>query len=116
MEEPPAEESHLTEADFDSIVYDANAENKSSASWSFPDLPDVVALPEMEAIVSEVDSFADAEPTSEMASQLDVPPLGLEIPTMPEQPEPAPEEDDDDQEIEAMLASMMKPLTASAGG
>jgi len=44
---------------------------------------------------------------------LDVPPLNLGVPHLPEQNEST-DTEYDDQEIEAMLATMMAPVTATA--
>ena len=112
----PKAELLLTESDFDSVMSDANTGSDELASWSVADLPDVATPPVMEAIDSDADSFAGAEPSSEMASQLDVPPLNLGIPDLSEQSEAVADGDSDEDDIEAMLASMMAPVTATAGG
>ena len=119
-ESPETEdESVLSESDFDSAMSDAGDEEPNP--WSVPGLPDVAAPPDMEDADSENTDFtngepSNVEPTTEMASQLDVPPLNLGAPDLPEQSETTPMDETDDQEIEAMLASMMAPVTATAGG
>jgi len=67
--------------------------------------------------MTDTDSNAesDIEPSSEIASQLDVPPLNLATLALPELGEPVQEDDSEDQEIEALLATMMTPVTATAG-
>jgi hypothetical protein len=105
-----AAESILSESDFNAAVSDSG--DTELASWAAPDLPDVTSLPEM---ASTPDSFADAEPSDEIASHLDVPPLNLAIPALPEQNEPDAIDEEEEQEIEDMLATMMAPVTATAG-
>jgi len=116
VEEPPvaeppveesAEESALSESDFDSAT--SAPDDEESAPWGMPGLPDVAALPEIEAFPSDIDT--EAEPSCEMASQLEVPPLNLAVPALPEQNEPEAINEQDEQEIEAMLADMMAPVT-----
>ena len=110
----PELESVLSESDFDSVASDSA--EMDSAPWAVPGLPDVATPPGMDSVHLDSDFavFADSEPTSEIASQLEVPPLDLSVPELPEQSEPA-EMEEDDQEIEAMLATMMAPVTATAG-
>jgi len=113
VEESPME-SVLSESDFDSVV--PNLDENEFALWgSVPGLPDVAAMPEMDAVHLDpgVASFADVELSSEIASQLDVPPLNLAIPTLPVpvQAESAETDDTNDQEIEDLLATMMTPIT-----
>jgi len=116
--ETPELESVLSESDFDSVMPDEG--EAEVVAWSAPDLPglpDVAALPEIsDADVPSTDSDieVDAAPSEEMASQLDVPPLHLSAPALPEQSEPV-LPDMDDQDIEEMLATMGVPVTASAG-
>jgi len=112
--EPVAEsatESVLSESDFDSAM--SGTGNEEPASWSVPGLPDVAALPEMEETDVET---SNVEPPEEIASQLEVSPLNLEVPALPEQNETVQIDENDEQEIEAMLANMMAPVTATAGG
>ena len=116
--EPPATESPaesvLSASDFDTATSDTA--EKESSSWSVPGLPDVVTPPDIaHSDFDSADSDTDAEPPGEMASQLDVPPLNLSAPALPEQSESVPANDMDDQDIEDMLASMMTPVTAAAG-
>lgn len=112
-EEPPAPESALSESDFDSALPDA--EESAPAPFSLPGLPDVAAPPEMEPcnLDSEAAAIEDTEPSHDMASHLEVLPLNLSAPALPEQSEPA-EDEADDQEIEALLATMMTPVTTGA--
>jgi len=119
MEELPesAPESVLSESDFDSAMPDTG--DGGSDSWPVPGLPNVAAPPDMasaEAELPSVGSAGEVEPSAEMASQLDVSPLNLEIPPLPEQGEPESIDETEEQEIEDMLASMMTPVTATAGG
>jgi uncharacterized coiled-coil protein SlyX len=111
----------LSESDFDSVdsgdsdFGDSNAGDGELASWSVPGLPDVAALPEMDSAQLEedhLDSESDAEPSHEMASQLEVPPLNLATPALPEQSVPEDISEEDEQEIEDLLATMMTPVTA----
>jgi hypothetical protein len=46
-----------------------------------------------------------------MASHLDVPPLNLAVPALPEQSTPSAADGKDEQDIESMLAEMMTPVT-----
>ena len=117
--ELPVEEPILSESDFDSVT--SGSGDAGLVSWSVPGLPDVAAPPEMETahLDSETPAltdtpFADAEPTSEMASHLDVPPLNLDTPALPEQTESPAMDEKDEQEIEAMLATMMAPVTVGS--
>ncbi|MCL2005915.1 MAG: hypothetical protein FWG73_07085, partial [Planctomycetaceae bacterium] len=66
----------------------------------------------------DAESFETEESLGEPASDLDVSPLNLSVPALPEVEglPPADESDDADEEIEAMLATMMTPITATAGG
>ena len=108
-EEPPIPESTLSESDFDSAMPDSD-EQEPEPWGAMPDLPDVAAPPEMEVFSSD----SDAEPSmdeEEMASQLDVPPLNLAVPDLPEQNESEAVSEQDEQEIEDMLATMMAPVT-----
>jgi len=111
-----AAESALSESDFDSAM--SGADSGEPVSWSVPGLPDVaavpeVALPEMEGTDLEASPM---EPPEEIVSQLEVSPLNLSVPALPEQNEPIQIDENDEQEIEAMLANMMAPVTATAGG
>jgi hypothetical protein len=106
-------EAELSEADFDPVIPDAG--EAAPDSWSAPSLPDVAALPEIVSADIDSEEEADPEPSSEMASQLDVPPLNLATPAQPEQSESASAADMEDQEIEDLLATMMTPVTAAAG-
>jgi regulator of replication initiation timing len=112
--ELPNDESTLSDSDFEVTKHDFC--EPESVAWSMPDLPNVAAPLEIDSVHSDSDSaaLADAEPASEIASQLEVLPLDLSIPALPELSESA-ELEDDDQEIEAMLATMMAPVTATAG-
>ena len=109
-----AAESVLSESDFESAISDVS-ENEL-ASWSPPDLPDVTA-PSPEIVNDDDDSVdseseSDAEPSAEIASHLDVPPLNLSVPALPMQSEQTTADEMDEQEIEALLASMQTPVTA----
>jgi len=118
---PPAVESGLAESDFDSPSSDV--EEQEFASLPVPGLPDVAAPPDNVDSAdldsadldsdSDSDSAAEMEPAGDIASELDVPPLNLSIPPLPEQGEG--ETEDDTDEIEALLASMGAPVTAAAG-
>lgn len=101
----------------------AETEPAEPAVLPVPSLPDVTIPPDgmtADADSSDLeskailDSIEDAEPAHEIASQLDVPPLNLAIPDLPEHSEPAADHSDE-QDIEAMLATMMAPVTAAAG-
>jgi len=116
VQKSPITESVLSESDFDSAIPDTG-EMEETAPWSVPGLPDVAAPPEIAQAdlgTADSDSEADTEPSSKMASQLDVPPLNLAVPALPEQGESAASETDD-QEIEDMLATLMTPVTVAAG-
>ena len=92
--EPPTMESVLAESGFDSPSPDVGEQELSPVSVpSFHDVAD--------------------QPSGDIASQLDVPPLNLSIPPLPEQGET--ETEDNTDEIEALLASMGAPVTAAAG-
>jgi len=107
-EELPMEESALSESDFDSAM--SGAIDPEPEPWAMPPgLPDVADLPEMESVPSDAEE--DAGPSCEMASQLEVPPLNLAVPALPEQNEPETMNEQEEQEIEAMLADMMAPVT-----
>jgi len=109
-EEPSSMESILSESDFDSAVPDPTEQEPEP--WAMPGgLPGVMAYPEEEMTTVPSDADTDAEPSSEMASQLDVPPLNLAVPALPEQNESATMGEEDEQEIEAMLAAMGTPVT-----
>jgi len=119
----PVAKSILSESDFDSAISDFG--EKELESWKVPGLPDVAAPPVMEAVnldsesASEVSPLADTvladtEMSSEMASQLDVSPLNLLVPGLPEPDESAVIDEKDEQEIEAMLATMMAPVTVGS--
>ena len=106
------------EANVDSV----DAGSKEPSSWeSVPTLPDVASLPEMEsAHLDSVDSDRfDTVQSDEIASNLDVPPLNLAVPSLPEVNEPAGTDgtheheidESDEQEIEDLLATMMAPVT-----
>jgi len=115
VEEPPAAESVLSESDFDSAMSEL-VETEPGPWAGMPNLPDVAAPPEMEVFPSASDTDMDTEPpctelSDEMASQLDVPPLHLSVPALPEQNEPEAMNEQDEQEIEDMLATMMAPVT-----
>ena len=99
--------SELSESDFGAVTFEA--EEKELASWAVHGLPDVAAPPEVDGVPS--DSYTDSEPSSEMASQLDVPPLDLAAPALPEPDVSATIDEQDDQDIEAMLAAMGVPVT-----
>jgi len=113
-------ESVLTESDFDSAM--SGAEDAEPAPWSLPGLPDIAALPEMGTELGNTNvEPSHSEHSAEIASQLDVEPLNLaplnfDTPALPEQDGFEPMNDSDEQEIEDMLASMMTPVTATAGG
>ena len=118
-EELPIAGSVLSESDFDAAI--SGTGDKALDPLGMPGLPNVAALPEMEAAPSDTDDDEadddpdteppDAEPSEEMASHLDVPPLNLAAPAMPAQTEAAPTDEEDDQDIEAMLAAMGAPVT-----
>ena len=110
--EPPTEESILSESDFDSALSDAS--DKTPDPLTMPGLPDVMARPEIEAAPSDDDDDTDVEPSDAMASHLDVPPLNLAVPAMSEQSESATADETDEQDIEAMLADMMTPVTVGS--
>jgi hypothetical protein len=114
MPELPIEtEPALSESDFDAVL--PNVQEEGLDSLDVPSLPDVAAPPEM-AHEDMVSADSDAIPADAMASHLDVAPLNLTPPPLPEQSEPSTaEETDDDQEIEALLASMETPVTVAAG-
>ena len=107
--EPPTEESILSESDFDSALSDAS--DKTPDPLTMPGLPDVMARPEIEAAPPDDDDDTDVEPSDAMASHLDVPPLNLAVPAVSEQSESATADETDEQDIEAMLADMMTPVT-----
>ena len=109
-----AEEVASSDAGFDAAMPDAIKEEPTP--WEMPpNLPDVAALPEMETVHSDVEppdaEPSDAEPSCEMASQLDVAPLNLAVPALPEPNESTEIDEKDEQEIEEMLATMMTPVT-----
>jgi hypothetical protein len=115
----PVVDSILSESDFDSAVNESKEQELTA--WSMPGLPNVAALPEMgatppdmdsDAEDQEEDSDADFEPSSVIASQLDVTPLNLATPALPVQSEPMDMSEEDEQEIESLLATMMTPVTA----
>jgi len=118
--ELPITESALSESDFDSAT--SGASEKELESWKVPDLPDIATSPEMGAIHTDsdhADSDSDAEPSDEMASHLDVPPLNLATPALSEQngQTTADKKDEqvfDEQDIEAMLAAMGTPVTVGS--
>ena len=109
INELSAAESILSESDFDSVVSDGGGSEPEPLQ--VPGLPDVAVLPEMETVPS---SDTDAERSDEMASHLDVPPLNLAVPDLPEQNESATMDEQDEQEIEAMLAAMGTPVTVGS--
>ncbi|MCL2711353.1 MAG: hypothetical protein FWE95_10785 [Planctomycetaceae bacterium] len=112
VEEPAADESVLSESDFDSVMPGAIEEEPEP--WAIPPcLPDVSTSPEIDDTDTDAEP-SDAEPSCEMASQLDVPPLNLAVPALPEQNEPEAINEQDEQEIEAMLADMMAPVTVGS--
>ena len=115
IESLSAIESTWSESDFDSVIPDAS--ESDTVPCPVTSLPDVAAPPKMAHADpdSDTDSFADAEPSSEIASQLEVPPLNLAIPTLPDQNELTTMDETDEQEIEALLATMMTPVTATVG-
>jgi len=113
MESPEETESALSEADFDSVMPDT--EESEPPPWSAPSLPDVAAPPEIAGADMDSEGEADMELSNAMASQLDVPPLNLATPAPPEQSESAAIDETEEEEIEAMLATMMTPVTATAG-
>jgi len=115
---PPAPpdplESALSESDFASATSGIIG-TEEMASLPVPGLPDVAILPD-----PHTDADADAEPSEEiaqsetLATHLDVSPLNLAVPALPEQSEPAEMNEMNDQEIEDMLATMMAPVTTAA--
>ena len=110
-----ADESTLSESDFESTISGADAQEFDS--YSIPGLPDVAAPPEIvhdDFDSAGSDSEPNTEPSDEMASHLDVPPLNLAVPALPEQSESATAVESDEQEIEDLLASMMTPVTAGS--
>ena len=133
VEEPIVEEpavagmdSVLTESDFDTVS--SSMEFGESGS----ELPDVAAPPDLtESAMESGAEFADTEslsgimpddePSDTMASQLDVPPLQLnplhlDGASLPDLSVPMEMDEVNEQEIEDLLATMMVPVTASAGG
>jgi hypothetical protein len=75
-----------------------------------PGLPDVGAAPETEEPDTDAEP-TDAEPSCEMASQLEVPPLNLAVPALPES---STMDEQEEQDIEDMLANMMAPVTVGS--
>ena len=106
LEEPSITESDLIESDFDMAT--SNAEDAGGITGAVPELPDVATIPEM----VDTDADSDIEPSSEMASQLELPPLNLSTHAPPE-PSPV-TENADDEDIEAMLAALSAPINAAA--
>ena len=110
-------EAALSEADFDSAI--PGAEEGAPDALLAPSLPNVAATPDIASTdpdSGEEGEEAGQEPSSEIASQLEVPPLNLATPDLPKSDESAPEtEEADDQEIDDLLTSMMTPVTATAG-
>jgi len=118
-------ESAFSEAAFESALDSAldsalsGADEADLDPWPASGLPDVASPPDIAS--AELDSGldsgeeADSEPASEMATQLEVPPLNLATPDLPKEDGAASETEMDDQEIEDLLASMMTPVTATAG-
>ena len=104
--EPTLSKSDFTESDLDAAMSEL-AETEPEPWGGMPGLPDVATPPEMETFPSD----SDSEPSSEMASQLDVPPLNLAVPALPEQNETEAMSEQEEQEIEDMLATMMAPVT-----
>jgi hypothetical protein len=110
--EAVTEESILSESDFDSVESSANLEEPDT--WSVPDLPDVATPPDVAGADLDSGDEADPEPADEIASQLEVPPLNLATPDLPNPDESQSATGMDDQDIEDLLTSMMTPVTATA--
>ncbi|MCL2005253.1 MAG: hypothetical protein FWG73_03715 [Planctomycetaceae bacterium] len=102
LENSPLEDSALEDAD---LVMGAS-------SFATDALPDYLPPESFES-----EPLEGEEAFSEPASDLEVSPLNLSVPALPE-PEALPpeEESEEEEEIEAMLATMMTPITATAGG
>ena len=113
LPEPTEAESILSESDFDAVI--SGTSDKELDSWSVPGLPDVATPPVMEMVSSD-DSDTDAELSGEMASHLDVQPLNLGVPALPAQDESTDVGEKDEEEIEALLATMMEPVTVGGQG
>jgi len=131
-EELPIAESTLSKSDFTESDLDAAmselTETEPEPWGGMPGLPDVSVPPDMEVFPSDSDAdvepshaepsnaglsdteLSDTELSSEMASQLDVPPLNLAVPALPEQNEAEAMSEQEEQEIEDMLATMMAPV------
>ena len=110
----PAEESILSESDFDAAISDAGG--KVPEPLAMPSLPNVAAPLEAATVPADAEDAedaedADTEPSDEIASHLDVPPLNLAVPALPTQNEPATAEEKEEEDIEAMLAAMGAPVT-----
>ena len=112
--EPPTMESVLAESNFSTPL---PSEGEEDVLPPVPGLPDVAAPPDIvdqgDLDAADLNSNTDTEPSDDIASELDVPPLNLSVLPPPDQSEMETESDTDD--IEALLASMGAPVTASAG-
>lgn len=113
--EPVVEDSQEDGSIVDSILseldQDATDSTSENGNLSLPELPDVSASPDSVSADKATDSENDSEPTEEIASDLNLSPLALDVPQVSTEISPEDAEAKVEEEIEALLTDLSKPIS-----